>query len=138
MISCENIQEAAIIHLGKDKAYIGKEDDLQISCARLLAYCLPDVLAFHVPNGGTRRKREGVKFKKMGVLPGVSDFLFLESRKNYSGLVVELKVKGGKLQPSQKIFLMNCIARNYKTVVCWNVEAFKDVLGWYFNKRIKP
>ena len=54
---------------------------------------------FHVPNGGTRDKREAQKLKYMGVYPGVSDLIFLFDAKCY---LIELKNEIGTQSPSQK------------------------------------
>ena len=50
----------------------------------------------HVPNGGKRSKREAARFKRMGVRPGVSDYLLPVARGIHHSLWVELKpqVKG--------------------------------------------
>lgn len=46
----------------------------------------------HSPNGGFRDKREGAKFKAMGVKRGFPDLELLVKRGKFSGLLVELKV----------------------------------------------
>ena len=119
--------------LGKDKPWIGKEDDFQKNCINFLRLQYRSKLFFHVPNGGKRNRREGVKFKAMGVLAGVSDVLILEPTDSYHGLIVELKVKGGRVEDSQKEFLENCEARGFKTVVAYSLDAFMDVVNWYFK-----
>ena len=119
--------------LGKDESYLGKEDDMQISCTVFLRQQYPDKLFFHVPNGGFRNRREGAKFKRMGVRAGVSDFIFLEPTRNYKGLIVELKVRGGRLQNTQKEFLEDAEARGYKCGVVYSIAAFVDLVNWYFK-----
>jgi hypothetical protein len=54
---------------------------------------------FHVPNGGNRNLREAVKFKSMGVKPGVPDLILPVARKKYHGLAIELKA--GKNKPTE-------------------------------------
>lgn len=61
-----------------------------------------EIIHFHVPNGGTRDKREGARLKAMGTLAGVHDLIILldEGRT----IFVELKTGGGKQSPAQKAF----------------------------------
>lgn len=49
------------------------EQALQIRLVHTLRLCAPDVLVFHIPNGGKRDAREAALFKAMGVLPGIPD-----------------------------------------------------------------
>lgn len=128
---------------GKTAPYPGKEDYLQIATATWLRAQHPHLLAFHVPNGGNRPVRTnrrgltyspaGVKLKAMGTLAGVSDWLILEPRGSHHGLAVELKAKGGSLQPSQSDFLEKMRQRGYATAICWNLEAFQQAVEQYLN-----
>lgn len=132
------------MHHGKDKPYPGKEDNLQAATATWLRMQHPDVLAFHVPNGGNRPTRTnrrgrtyspaGVRLKQMGALAGVSDWLIMEPRGSYHGLALELKAKGGSLQPSQSDFLERMAARGYATAVCWNLDSFKETVEKYLSQ----
>lgn len=45
----------------------------------------------HSPNGGFRNKREAAKLKAMGVKRGFPDLELLVKRKNFGGLLIELK-----------------------------------------------
>lgn len=51
------------------------EQALQIQIVNHLALMAPDVLAFHVPNGGKRDVREAMRFKAMGVVSGIPDLV---------------------------------------------------------------
>lgn len=126
-----------LTHLGRDKPYIGKEDDFQKAAARLWAYKYPSANIFHVPNGGARSKREGAKFKLMGVKAGVSDIVCLTPSKGYNCLIIELKAKEGKLRKSQKDFLLKAQSQGAKVVVAWNMRAVEDTLDWYFDESKK-
>jgi len=68
---------------------------------------------FHVPNGEERDKRVAAKLKAMGVLPGVSDLVFLwkeiderefETRKYLRVLFLELKLPGRQTTEDQVEF----------------------------------
>jgi hypothetical protein len=111
----------------------GKEDDLQVACMQWMKYAHPDVLAFHVPNGGKRNAREGAKFKRMGVLAGVPDVLILEPKQGFNGFAVELKVKGGKLSKNQKDRLKEFAACNWKILVCYSFDEFEHHLNEYLK-----
>lgn len=59
----------------------------------------PDVFAFHVPNGGSRRSViEGAILKRQGVIAGVPDLCILIDG---SARFLEVKAPGGKLSAAQ-------------------------------------
>lgn len=113
--------------------YEGKEDDLQVACMRWLQYAHPDVLAFHVPNGGKRNAREGAKFKRMGVKAGVPDVLLLTPKQGFNGFAIELKVKGGKLSANQKERLNDFKTCHWKTAVCYSFDEFEYLVNDYLK-----
>jgi hypothetical protein len=54
------------------------EEDLQRAIIGMIAVvAVPDVVTFHVPNGGKRPKVEACKLKGMGTLTGVPDLIVL-------------------------------------------------------------
>jgi hypothetical protein len=61
-----------------------------------------DAVCFHVPNGGWRFKRSAGILKAMGVLPGVSDLIFLWPERN--ALFLELKAAKRVMTPAQEKF----------------------------------
>ena len=77
------------------------EDQLQETCFRWfsLKYSSLYGLLFHVPNGGHRLKREAARFKRIGVVSGIPDFMFLYGGKVYG---IELKVGRNKQTENQK------------------------------------
>lgn len=79
------------------------ENSLHIFVSDLLRASSPG-LWFHVPNGERRDARTGAKLKRMGVRPGVADFLFALPP---HGRMVALELKApkeGRLTDSQKKF----------------------------------
>lgn len=68
---------------------------------------------FHVPNGEFRHKGTAIKLAKMGVLPGIADFLWLVPRGRYHGMVLELKAHGGVLSLDQDAFLAFACGHGY-------------------------
>ena len=61
----------------------------------------PSVLWFHPANGENRSKITGGRLKRMGVLRGTPDFVFITP---LSTCFLELKRPGGRLSPEQKAF----------------------------------
>jgi len=55
-------------------------------------------LFFHVPNGGSRNKIEGMQLKASGVIPGIPDMILLHKGSAYG---FELKKQDGKVSEAQ-------------------------------------
>jgi hypothetical protein len=53
------------------------EAAVQAAIVEYVRTVAPDILIFHVPNGGLRSKREAAKLRWMGVLPGIPDLILL-------------------------------------------------------------
>lgn len=92
------------------------EHQIQISLIEHLKYrCRPDVIYFHVPNGGWRDDREAAKFKAMGTLAGVADMVFIWNDHDSIPqpctvvLFLELKRRGGQLSDVQCAFMQRLI-----------------------------
>jgi len=65
----------------------------------------PDVIWFHVPNGERRNIQTAVRLKRMGVKPGVSDYIiFVPSEGRLDVHFVELKTGAGRLSDNQRLF----------------------------------
>jgi hypothetical protein len=60
----------------------------------------PDVVYFHVPNGGSRNEAEGRRLKLSGVKAGVFDLVFLAYQRFY---LMELKEPGGPQPPERNL-----------------------------------
>lgn len=73
----------------------------------------PDVLIFHIPNGGYRRPSEAARLKAMGVVPGVPDLFIPEWN-----LFIEMKKeKGGILSNVQKCVIKHLQCVNYSVIL---------------------
>lgn len=74
---------------------------MQAAAVAIVANVFPQTrgLIFHVPNGGSRNYREAANLKKMGVLAGVPDILFI-----WKGSVhaFEFKTEDGDITANQK------------------------------------
>ena len=88
---------------------------------------------FHVPNGGARDKREGAKFKAMGVKRGIPDLHLVWAVGNYSGLVIELKNDKGVVSVEQSEWLAHYHSQGYISVVCYGWIAARDAIINYLE-----
>ena len=72
----------------------------------------------------------------MGTRKGVSDFIFMEKRGGFDGLVIELKAPGVKIfkkdkscyYPEQQQFLKDMSDRNFYTCFCSGFDDAKSVI----------
>jgi len=113
-----------------------KEVELQIQLISMLKWCLrPDVVRFHVPNGELRDKRSAAKLKAMGVLPGVSDLVFLwkevcESKKpRLCVLFLELKLPGRLATEEQIAFGLAVRLAGADFAVARSIDEAVEELG---------
>ena len=107
------------------------ESTEQITLFARLKHFHPNVLAFAIPNGGKRDKREAAKLKCEGVLPGVPDLMVALAKPPYHGLFIEMKRSdGGSVSKEQKAVHEKLRKEGYHTVVAYGVEdaysAFLD------------
>lgn len=114
------------------------EQETVIQWARLSSGKWPELaLLHHIPNGGSRNKKEAVKFKRMGVLAGVSDLHLPVPKAGYSSLYIEMKYDDGHLLKSQKTFLKLAAAWDNYCVVCYSAADAIEVLEAYLNNMTK-
>ena len=111
------------------------EDKIQIACVRWMQYQYPNILIFHIPNGGKRTKAEAGIFKAMGVLAGAADLFIAHASRGKHGLYIEVKSPTGRQADSQKEFERNVIAAGYHYAVCRSVEEFIRVVNEYVNQK---
>ena len=102
------------------------EQALQVEIVQWMKRTLPpEVVFFHVPNGGNRSAREGAIFKAMGVVAGVPDLLIA-----WPGVVVaiELKAGKGKASPAQEIMHERLKAIGWHVAEARTLSDFQSVL----------
>lgn len=89
-------------------------------------FCLktsePRFVIFHVANGGKRSKSEGMYFKKIGVLAGVSDLIILTDKVT---IFVEVKNEFGKQSDKQKDFQDRVEALGFNYILVRSLEEFQ-------------
>jgi len=94
----------------------------------------PELSLLHsIPNGGKRNIREASRLKKEGAKAGVSDIFLPVARKEWHGLYVELKVKGGKTSDNQKWWIAETTKQGYLSVVCFGWIEAKEVIEGYLE-----
>lgn len=120
----------------------GSEDGEQLA---LMCWCALNVVEypelkwlFHIPNGGSRDKREAGKLKGMGVKSGVPDLCLPIKRGIYSGLWIELKKikkKGKQLEAadSQEPWLEHLRSQGFGAIVCRGWIEARDTLIQYLK-----
>ena len=83
---------------------------------------------FHVPNEGKRTDYAGAKCKAMGMIPGVTDFIFMWDG-GHGG--IELKVKKNPLTDTQEDFKSWCDDSGVPWALCRSKEeVYATLLGW--------
>ena len=93
-------------------------------------------LMYHIPNGGSRDKREAAKLKRMGVKAGVSDIYLPVARGGKNGLYIELKAGRNRVTPEQQQFIEDVRQQGYAAEVCYGWEAAARVILQYLRGHI--
>lgn len=107
----------------KSRSY--PEDDLAILVADFLRAAAPHLVWSHIPNGGKRNVREAVRFKRMGVLPGFADLIFVWDMRCW---FIELKSATGSQTTDQRGFEGMVKAEGCKYEVCRSLDEVAETL----------
>jgi hypothetical protein len=98
------------------------EDAIQIALvAQLRAGCAPRAQFFHVPNGGHRAISTARRFKMLGVLPGVSDMIYLMPERRV--FFHEIKADDGEWDAAQKAFCAAVRALGFDYHVSYGLDG---------------
>ena len=114
------------------------ESHTQQDCVRWFNFQYPKFrgLLFAIPNGGKRNAREAAIMKAEGVVPGVSDLIFLRANDTYNTLCIEMKAEKGRQSELQKQWQGIAEAANNKYVICHSVDEFRTTIEQYLNNRL--
>lgn len=104
------------------------EKEIHLKAWQWVKETYPDLLIFHVPSGEYRDMATAMKLKRMGVVPGVADFLMFVSGKN---IAIELKDKGGKQSEAQKFFQRGWEALGGVYVIVRSLIEFQNTVNTY-------
>lgn len=86
---------------------------------------------YAIPNGARTSIRTAVKLKRTGLRKGVMDIHFPYPSKGYIGLWIEMKIKGGKLTPEQKLWGSMMHGFGHCVRVAYNgLEAIEILKGY--------
>ena len=107
----------------------------------LLRYCAAEMWKYpmldnllHVPNGGTRNKREAARLKREGVRAGYPDLILDYPSCGKHGLRIELKrTKGYSIQPEQKEWIIRLNKAGYAAVFCYGWMNAWEVIKAYLD-----
>ena len=87
----------------------------------------------HIPNGGSRNKKEAVNLKRQGVRAGVPDLDLPVARKGYHGLRIEMKYGKNKPTEEQVKWLVFLKAQGYATAVCYSWQEAARIICRYLD-----
>jgi hypothetical protein len=105
------------------------EKEIQMHAWQWVKDAYPDLLIFHVPSGETRDMATAMKLKRMGVVPGVADFLmFLPG----VPIAIELKTGKGVQSGAQEHFqkVWERLGHVYK--IARSLDEFKTIVETYY------
>ena len=103
---------------------------------QLVQWCRTDPrlqYLFHIPNESVGGQGWLVRNRQMGVKAGVPDLFYPVPVNGYHGFFIEMKNKGGRLDPKQKRWLSALEQLGYKTAVCYGWEEAKEALEEYLD-----
>src|ERR1700677_4452141 len=95
-----------------------------IEWARVVA---PDVLIFHVPNGGKRSKAEAARLKWQGVVAGIPDLAIVAPGARIR--FIEVKTPDGNLSPAQRDIHGYLTALGSPPAICRSIDDARSALA---------
>lgn len=97
-------------------------------------YCdFKHIPIFHIPNGGSRNKREAKNLKRQGVKPGIPDLCIPVAKGGYHGLYIEMKAEGGKPTEKQLEWIELLNANGYRAVICFGFDEARETIDRYMG-----
>lgn len=112
------------------------EESIQSTFVQCLAYLKPRCVYLSVPNEGKRTKSEAARLKRLGMVPGATDMLFLWGS---GSAVIEFKRARGRLSKTRQgeqtdaqiAFEAWCKAHGVRHALCRDVEsAITKMVQW--------
>lgn len=131
----DDIQEIITGKVTKRSRPSHPESRLQCSCVQWFRLQHPDkrLLLFAVPNGGFRIASEAARLYAEGVVPGVSDLIYLEPRGGHGALCIEMKttLTGSRQSDRQKEWQKAVEAVGIRYVICRTLDEFMKEVEYY-------
>lgn len=114
------------------------EDSLSIAVAEFLRTAKPECMWWHSPNGGRRNAREAARLKRMGVLAGVPDYIFILPDNNVGFIELKLaktihhdRTYQSKVQKEFEAEYRSLVEPYDLYEVCRSLDEVKETLtGW--------
>jgi hypothetical protein len=103
-----------------------REGRIQIAVVRYVNLVAPEVIVFHIPNGGWRGKTEASRFKALGVLPGIPDLILALPGGRTAWW--EIKADGGRISPVQKAIFSRLDESGHKVTVIRSIDEARSAL----------
>lgn len=112
-----------------------KEHWIQVRLFYMIERYLPDayLLAFTVPNGGTRTGKAAGLMMYEGQMKGVPDILFLQPRGRYHGFMLEVKTESGRASKEQKEVQARFQEQGYLVETQKGFDACWELLNNYLD-----
>ena len=106
----------------------------------VIEYCRwkhPDVLIFHIPNGGSRDAREAHNLKLQGVVAGVPDLCIPVAKRGYHGMYIEMKRagKGARITENQKEIIAYLRDQGYRAEICYGATEAIRAIDHYLGEK---
>lgn len=116
-----------------------RETQLQKSCVRWfrMQYRRYNKLLFAVPNGGKRDPITASRLKAEGVVPGVSDLIFLYPNGIYPFLCIEMKYGKNEQSEHQKEWQEDVESVGGLYLVINSFDSFKTAINNYIRTGMK-
>jgi len=99
----------------------------QASIVEWIRLVAPDLLVFHVPNGGLPSKAEAARIKWIGVLAGILDLVLLGL--DGKTWLIEVKAADGSLSAEQGAIRDKCIAMRIPYCVAKSIDDVRQAFG---------
>lgn len=119
---------------------IGKVDSEHAQQVALFAWAAlntikyPELaMMFAIPNGGLRSKITAANLKAEGVRAHVPDIFLPVPRGMWHGLFIEMKKKGGRVDPGQIDYIVKLQDLRYGALVCVGWQAARDTIIRYLE-----
>jgi hypothetical protein len=122
----------------KKRRHSQPEMKLQAECFRMAWNDFPITrkLLFHVENelnfAGDNSIRGAIR-RSEGIVKGVSDLILLIPRRNWHGLMIELKTEDGRQSLAQKEWQSLVEAQGYRYEIIRNLDDFRALLWDYLG-----
>jgi hypothetical protein len=100
------------------------EAQIQASIVQWIRLVAPELLVFHVPNGGYRTPVEAARMKWIGVLAGIPDLVLLG--RDGKTWLIEVKTADGVLSAEQRAIADRCAALRIPLVIARSIDDVRQ------------